>query len=172
MIPRDEVKEILDNFSKTVIAQARRNMTMFSIGTLRKTLYNSFERETGSDKNSVFTSILSDEYAEYGKFVDRGVKGIISGSSLNGWSYRSKGGKRGLKGMPPPSAFKTDKLLRTVSDSQAFGSAVNVFKYGIKPTEFFSRPLEAALVGLPEDIGEAYGIDIERYIDNILNKEK
>lgn len=170
MIPRHETQEILDNFAKTVIAQARRNMTLQSIGKTRK-LYDSFERNVEVFKNSIDVDISSEEYNLYGKFVDRGVKGIKSGSSLDGWRFKSKGGVRGLKGMPPPSAFKTDKLQRFVSDSQAFATAVNIFKYGIKPTEFFSRPFESAFAILPDQIVEAYGLDIENFMKFTLKTE-
>jgi hypothetical protein len=35
---------------------------------------------------------------------------------------------------------------------------------GTKPTEFFSKPFEMAFKRLPDDIIEAYGIDVENFL--------
>lgn len=168
MLKRDYVQEVLDTFLKTVISQARRSMTLQSISTTGA-LYDSFQREVEVHPNSISASILSDEFNEYGKFVDRGVKGVESGHSIRGYSFKSKGGKNGLKGMPPPYAFKLDKLQRPVSDTQAFATAVKIFKQGIKPSLFMTKPFESAFEKLPQDVVEAYGLDLENFMDFVLN---
>ena len=52
------------------------------------------------DKGVVSTGV---EMLQYGEFLDKGVKGVKQGDSKQTpkYSFKSKGGKRGLKGMPP-----------------------------------------------------------------------
>jgi len=166
---KPEVEKVLDMFTQTVVGQARRFMTLRSIGSVRKNLYDSFRRHLETVDGNLEASISSDKWHEYGKFVNYGVRGIESGRSLENWSFKSKGGKRGLKGMPPPSAFKRDKLHRIVSDNQAFATAVTVFKQGLEPTEFFTKPFEIAYEKLPNQVIEAYGLDFDSYIKIVLN---
>jgi hypothetical protein len=162
MIPREEAAAILDDFAKKVIQQARRNLTIFS-GNKTLSLHKSFERDIEVFQEGIDVVITANDYW---KFKNYGVKGIVSGNSLKGFRFKSKGG---LKGMPPPSAFKTDKINRLVSDQQAFASAVNVFKFGIKPTEFFTRPFKEAFDKLAKELEEAYAIDVEEYLHTTLD---
>ena len=50
---------------------------------------------------------------DYGIFQDRGVSGVKNKYNTS-YSYKSKGGKRGLKGMPPSKAigFMVNKKAR------------------------------------------------------------
>lgn len=165
---REEIVAVLDDFAKKVIQQARRNLTIFS-GNKTKALHKSFKRDIKVFKNAISTSIFA---LDYWKFPNYGVKGIVSGKSLSGFRFKSKGGKTGLKGMPPPGAFKTDKINRPVSDSRAFATAVTVFKFGIKPTEFFSKPFETAFKKLVKDVDKAYGLDVEKFIKIKIKENK
>lgn len=156
-----DVEDTLRHFAKTVISQARRNLTLTSSIKTKK-LYDSMKYDLTVSKNSFALAIMLEEYWKY---IDYGVKGVESGKSLQGFRYKSRGG---LKGMPPPSAFKTDKLNRIVSKQQAFASAVKVFKHGIKPTQFFSKPFDSAFEKLPDEITEAYGLEIETFLKYTL----
>ena len=91
--------------------------------------------------------VIEIEWEEYGTYQDAGVKGTESGTSLGqqlgygkNFSYESKGGIRGLKGMPPPSAF--ERFAKSTNTSP-FASSMSVFKHGIKPTLWASRTLES-----------------------------
>ena len=105
--------ELLYNFTKTVVSQARRNMTLQSIGMGKQgKLYQSFETPTPkAGPNSIEVDILSDEYNAYGRFVNYGVTGVgfIPTESKKGWKhYKSIKGWRFRDKMPPPSALDRD----------------------------------------------------------------
>lgn len=168
LMEKEETIKILDKFAETVIAQARRNMTLQSIGSVNRTLYDSLERQV--DEDNVEVSILGEDYW---KFPNYGVTGIgfnTSDPNKKGWQhYKSVKGWRFRNSMPPPSAFMSDKLARTVSRSQAFATAKKVQMQGIKATEFISRPFESALKKLPNDLAVAYMIDSEKYIQKTID---
>ena len=119
----------------------------------------------------------------YGEFIDKGVKGVKSGKSLEKYAYKSKGGKNGLKGMPPPKAFDKWSVRRKIAPrdekgrfikrkSVNFGLAVSVFLYGIKPTMFMTKPFKKYTKDIETDIGEAFGEDAMKYINLILKDKK
>jgi hypothetical protein len=107
---------------------------------------------------------------DYGVFQDAGVSGIKKKYNTP-YSYKSK--------MPPVKAF--DKwIVRkglaprksggqfTSRKSLAFLIARSVFRNGIKPSLFFTKPFEAAYKNLPQELVEAYGLDaIELFNEQI-----
>ena len=46
----------------------------------------------------------------------------------------------------------------------------HIFKYGIKPSLFFTKPFEAAYKKLPKDFIDSYGLDFEGFLDFSLKK--
>ncbi len=119
----------------------------------------------------------------YGEFIDKGVKGVESGKSLANYKYTSKGGKQGLKGMPPPKAFDKWSIRRKIAPrddkgrflprkSVNFGLAVSVFKYGIAPTMFLTKPFKKYTNNIATEVGEAFGEDTMKYITMILKDKK
>jgi len=107
---------------------------------------------------------------DYGVFQDAGVSGTKKKYNTP-YSYKSK--------MPPVKAF--DKwIVRkglaprksggqfTSRKSLAFLIAKSVFRNGIKPSLFFTKPFEAAYKNLPQELVEAYGLDaIELFNEQI-----
>lgn len=170
MIPTNTRNE-LEKFAKYVVSQSRANLTRKKKNA-SKELYDSLDYELEVHKNSFSLKMLMEDY---GVFQDRGVKGVKSGKSLDNFSYKSKGGKRGLKGMPPPKAFDNwnvrrgraarDDKGRFLSRKQLnFQTAVGVFMFGIKPSMFFTKPFEKAFSNLPEEVIEAFGLDLTNII--------
>ena len=112
---------------------------------------------------------------DYGEFIDKGVKGVESGRSLAGYKYTNK--------RPPvneikkwmrvkPIKARNKKTGRFITQEQgAFLIANAIYKKGIKPTEFFSRPFELAFERLPDDLVEAYGLDVEQFMEFVLKTE-
>tara|TARA_R110000796_G_scaffold192265_2_gene308957 strand:+ start:569 stop:1108 length:540 start_codon:yes stop_codon:yes gene_type:complete len=172
-----ETQEALQTFLDDVIKKSKANLNNKGINASNN-LSNSFDSSLKVSKNSFEATILSEDYA---KFIDRGVEGVKSGKSLSGYKYKSKGGKTGLKGMPPPKAFDKwnikrgragrDEKGRFLTRKQLnFRTAVGVFNYGIKPTKFFTDPFEEEFKNLPNDLIEAYGLDVEEFIKFILKE--
>jgi hypothetical protein len=172
-----ETQEALQRFLDDVIKKSKANLSSKGINA-SKGLSNSFSSSLKVSKNSFQATISAEDYLP---FIDRGVKGVKSGSSLSGFAYKSKGGKTGLKGMPPPKAFDQwnikrgragrDEKGRFLTRKQLnFRTAVGVFNYGIKPTKFFTEPFEKEFNNLPNDLIEAYGLDVEKFIKFILKE--
>lgn len=176
-IKLQETKEALDKFLNSVIDKSRDNLNKRGISASGD-LSNSLKSKLKVSTNSFEATVIAEDYA---KFIDRGVKGVKSGSSLSGFAYKSKGGKNGLKGMPPPSAFDKwnvrrgragrDEQGRFLSRKQLnFQTAVGVFLYGIKPTKFLTDPVEEEFNKLPQELIEAYGLDLEKFIEFLLKE--
>ena len=176
MLDRKETQKVLDDFGKFIITEARKNLRSSNAS---KKLYNSLEYETEAFENSISFEFNAEDYW---KFINYGVAGIKSGNSLKNYRFRSKGGVNGLKGMPPPSKFdkwniirgrdNRDDLGRFLTRKQLnFKTAVGVFYYGIDSTEFITEPFERAYENLPEDIIEAYGLDLENFIKFTLRTD-
>lgn len=120
----------------------------------------------------------------YGAFIDQGVSGVEQKYDTP-YSYKSKGGKNGLKGMPPPKAMdkwivrrgiapKDEKGRFLPRKSIQFMIAVGVFKKGIKPSLFFTKPFKKHFKMLPEILAEAYGLDAAELVRLVFmnNKKK
>ena len=158
----NNVKEELNRFAKYVVSQSRANLTRGKKNS-SKELYNSLDYDINVSKNSFELSFLMEEY---GVFQDKGVKGTKSNYLENKnspFSYKSKGGKRGLKGI-------RDKKGKFISrKSLQFMIAKSVFEKGIKASMFFTKPFEKAFSNLSKDLIEAYKLDVEQLIKTTVN---
>ena len=176
------VNDELNRFAKYVISQSRANLTRGKKNSSNK-LYNSLDSNVKVSKNSFEITFLMEEY---GVFQDKGVKGTKSNYLENKnspFSYKSKGGKNGLKGMPPPKAFdkwivrKGLKGIRTKKGqfisrkSLQFMIARSVFEKGIKASMFFTKPFEKAFKNLPKELVDAYRLDVEQLIKTTVNNK-
>jgi len=174
-IELDETEQALERFLAAVISKSKANLSkgISASGSLS----NSFKSTFNVGANSIEASISAEDYLP---FIDRGVKGVKSGSSLSGFSYKRKGGGF-FKGMPPPKAFDKWNIIRGRAGRDEkgrfltrkqlnFKTAAGVFLYGIKPTKFFTNPLEEEFANLPTELIEAYGLDIEKFMKLILKE--
>ena len=176
----NNVREELNRFAKYVVSQSRANLTRGKKNS-SKELYNSLDYDINVSKNSFELSFLMEEY---GVFQDKGVKGTKSNYLENKdspFSYKSKGGKRGLKGMPPPKAFDkwiVKKGLKGIRNKKGqfisrkslqFMIARSVFEKGIKASMFFTKPFEKAFKNLPKELVDAYRLDVEQLIKTTVN---
>jgi len=178
------LRDELNKFAKYVIQQSRSNLTKGKKNS-SKELYNSlgYKVSQSAQKTSV-----AFEMADYGKFQDRGVRGANAyyadaNTSGSPYAFKSKGGKRGLKGMPPPKAFDKWIVRKGIKGSRdksgkfiprktlQFLIAKSIFDKGIKASMFFTKPFEAAFKRLPDELVEAYSIGLEKQIQVNINKK-
>ena len=162
-------KEVLDKFGKRVQQQARTNLTK---GKHKASggLYDStkYELSTGPKSFSLFF-----ELEDYWEFQDKGVSGTEIKYNTP-FSYKTKkppakvfekwAKRKGIKPRAKNGQFTTYK-------SFGFAVANSIFKKGIKPTKFFSKPFENEFNKLPEDLVQAYALDVENFIDFTLNRK-
>lgn len=160
------VEKNLTKFAKGVIKQSRTNLTKKGRND-RKDLYNTLDYELKVYKNSFH---LSFEMEDYGKFVDKGVKGKFKSAKAPSSPYKfgsGKGKKGGLtnsiEGWVKRKRFqfrsKSGKFMSY--KSTAFLITRSIYNTGLKTTDFFTRPFELAFKKLPDDLIESYGLDLE-----------
>jgi hypothetical protein len=158
MLDSKEVQEAIDKFRKYVIQQSRSNLTK-QRKNVNKSLYNSINGVSKVNKNSIS---LYFEMLDYGIFQDKGVSGKVKKYNTD-FSYKSK--------MPPSKVFdkwivrkgiapRNEKGQFMSRKSLSYLIARKIFREGIKPSLFFTKPFEKAYDSLPDEIIEAYGIDI------------
>ena len=165
-----DTQDALNAFGKYVVQQSRSKLTQ-SNKNASKRLYESLGYELKVMPNSFSMAFLMDNYGEY---QDKGVSGTEVKYNTP-YKYTNK--------MPPPSAFSqwvVRKGLKGTRDASGrfvsrkglqFAIAKSIFKKGIKPSLFFTKPFEAAFKNLPDDIVEAYGLDVENFLKTTINNK-
>ena len=165
MLDKQEVQVAIDKFRKYVIQQSKSNLTKQKKNA-SKSLYNSIKGVSKVNPNSIS---LYFEMEAHGVFQDKGVSGKEKKYNTP-YSYKSK--------MPPTKALDKWVVRRGIAPRDAkgrlisrqslkFAIAKGIFKNGIKPSLFFTKPFEVAYDRLPDELVEAYGIDIIKlYITN------
>ena len=168
MLTGQQVRKELEAFRKYVVSQARANLTRLKKNS-SKTLYDSIKGDIKYKKGNYTVEI---EMESYGLFVDKGVSGKNK-KYPPPYSYKSK--------MPPPSKLDKwivrkgiaprDKNGRLISrKSLQFLIARGIFKNGIAPSLFLTKPFRTAMDKLPTEVYEAYGIDIEAWMSATVKK--
>ncbi len=113
-------------------------------------------------------------FLDYGEFQDKGVSGkfkkyntpfsyrdkMPSTKSLDKWIVR--------KGIAP----RDDKGRLMNRQSLKFAIANSIFKNGIKPSLFFTKPFEKGYKTLPNELIEAYGLDITKIFTDTIDTKK
>ena len=172
MSDKAEIQKELERFRDYVVSQSRRNLSRLKKNSSKK-LYQSIKGDVKAMPNSISIQFTMEDY---GVFQDAGVSGIKKKYNTP-YSYKSK--------MPPPKAFDKWLVRKGIAPrksggqfasrkSLAFLIARSVFRNGIKPSLFFTKPFEAAYKKLPEELVEKYGLDalklFNQQIDQIIKQ--
>ena len=171
----DTIQDTLNDFRDDVIREAKKNL---SSQNTSGNLSRSLKSKVKESKRSIQITFEMDYY---GIFQDQGVKGIDSGKSLSGYRYTQRGGEGSLKGMPPPKAFDKWNIQKGIAPRDKKGKflkrkslnfliARGIFKKGIKPTLFFTKPFEKYFKRLPEELIEKYGLKFEEILSTMISE--
>jgi hypothetical protein len=164
-----ELEAYLNGFGKYVIQQSRSNLTK-QRKNVDKNLYNSLNFEKNVSKNSFQ---LSFNMEDYGKFQDKGVSGTEKKYDTV-FKYTNK--------MPPVKPliewvskrrfqFRDKSTGKFMSyKSTGFLVAKGIYKNGIKPSLFFTKPFEKAFQTMPDEVVKAYGLDVEKFLQSTIKK--
>lgn len=157
-----QTQKAIDAFREYIIKQARTNLTK-SKKNVSKDLYNSIKGVTKAFPNSIQVQF---EMEYYGKFVDKGVSGTEKKYNTP-YSYTDKRpprktleewiGKRRFQFRDKKGRFMSYKTM-------AFLIQRSIYEKGIKPSLFFTKPFEKAFKNLPNELVEAYGLDLEQFL--------
>ena len=169
------VDEILNKYGKYVVQQSKSNLTKDKKGG--GDLYNSVSYVIDKSQDDFLLEFLMEDY---GVFVDKGVKGKTStypetSAALSKFQYGSGTGQKGglTKALYNPETkngwikkkkfqWKDKKTGRFLSyESMSYLIARSIYNKGLKANLFFTKPFEAGLKRLPDDLSKAFVLDIE-----------
>ena len=162
-------KESLEKFRKFVAQQSRSRLSKAGKND-SKGLY---KRLDGVLKVSPNSFKLSWDLG-YGTFQDLGVSGTEKKYDTP-YSYKSKmppikpladwAKRKGIKLRDEKGKFKKGGYM-----TLGFLIARSIQRKGIKPSLFFTKPFEQGFKKLPDELLEAYGLDVEEFLQFTLNK--
>lgn len=177
MLDRTETNKALTKFTKYVVSQSRANLTRKDKNVKRK-LYDSIKGESVTSKNSIGIYF---EMEDYGQFQDQGVKGKSSSVKAPNSLFRfgtGTGKKGGLtEGINQwvkdrRFQFKDRETGRFMSYEQtAFLITRSIYQKGIEASRFFSKPFEVGFERLPEELIQAYALDVEKLLKETTFKK-
>ena len=169
------VEKELQKFGKYMVQQSRSNLSKKKKKD-RGILYDSLDYEVKESKNSFqFGFLMSD----HGAFVDKGVKGFSSSAKAptSPFKFGTGTGKRGgltagIDGWVRRKRiqFRDRKSGRFMSyKSTSFLIRNSVWHKGLETTNFFTRPFELGFKRLPDDLINAYGLEVDVFLKSSLN---
>lgn len=166
MLGKEETYKYLNDFAKYVIQQSRSNLTRLGKNVDKK-LYDSLDKEIEVGANSFRLTFLMEDY---GVYQDKGVSGTQKKYNTP-FSYKSKMppakpitdwvSKKGFQFRKPDGKFMSYKQTSYLVRSA-------IYKNGIKPSLFFTKPFEAAFKNLPNELIDKFGLDMESLINDTL----
>jgi len=177
MLEQSEVEAVLQKFGKYLVTQSRSNLTRKD-KNVRKNLYNSLSYSVATGKRSFSFSF---EMEDYGKFQDKGVRGAVSADKAPNSPYRFGSGtgkpgglSRGIEQWVKDKGFQfrdraTGRFLSFEQTAKAITRSV--YMKGIEASRFYSRPFELGFEKLPDELVEAYGLDVEKFLKFSIEKK-
>ena len=171
------VKQALDNFAYDFIDSAKKILKQKDKNTSKK-LSNSLDYELKVHKNSFSLSILMEDY---GKFVDKGVKGV-GGTKADGSKWKQKrvvqSPYKFKNKRPPATVFNQWTVRRGIAPRNVkgqftsrkglmFAIANSVYHTGLETTNFFTKPFEKEFKELPQELIEAYGLEVDAFLKQV-----
>jgi len=163
----ENVQKELNRFAKYVVTQSRANLTRQKKNA-SKQLWQSIDYDLKVSKNSFQLEFLMEDY---GIFQDKGVSGTEKKYNTP-YKYTNK--------MPPPSKMDKWIVKRNLKGvrgkdgkfisrkSLQFMIARSIYKKGIKPSLFFTKPFEKAFKNINEDLIEAYKLDVQKLMETTI----
>ena len=168
------VKKALDSFGSSVVSGSKKELARKKKNA-SKNLSKSVDYAVKVSKNSFQLDFIMEDY---GKFIDKGVKGV-GGKKADGSSWKKKRVTNNLykykKKRPPTIAFNGWTIKRGIAPRNKKGQfttrkgllhaiATSVFHTGLETTNFFTNPFEKAFKKLPDELVEAYGLEVDKLL--------
>jgi len=155
-----ELGGALNKFAKYIVQQSRTNLTKGQKNA-SKGLYNSIGYTVKENPNSFSLAFIMNEY---GTFQDKGVSGKEKKYNTP-YSYKNK-----MPPIKPLAMWAKGKNIRLRDAKGKFQKgnyntigfliSRSIFKKGIKPSLFFTKPFEKSFKNLPEQLVEAYALEV------------
>ncbi len=164
-------------FTEFVVGKSKANLNRLkknTTGNLNKSIKGYYK----VSKNSFQITF---EMEDYGEFQDLGVQGSKSSKKAPNSPF-----KMGT-GSAPKGIFKTAinswVVRKGIAPRDAQGKFIDrkllnyrirksIYETGLKTTNFFTEPFETAFKRLPDEVIEAYGLDIESLLKTSIKNGK
>lgn len=166
------VEDALEDFLIDVTKESKKNLVKKG-KVSSKELFNSIDYDIKVNKNSYSASV---SMADHGEFIDKGVRGaggvrkttskfLKRNNKGKLWKIKGKGSKFkfGKSGGISPKHFAKWAKSKGLNK---FAVAKAVYHQGIETTNFYSEPFEKYFKNLPDELIEAYSLDL----DNVLTE--
>ena len=152
----ENTKKALDKFGKYLVKESRKNLTRKK-KNVTNSLYESLDFDVKAMPNSFEFDFLMNEYGEW---VDRGRKAGKNPpfSPLRKWVEDRR------------IQFRSNKGRFQTYDQTAWAIVKSIGKKGIPASNFYSRPFQLGYAKLPNEIVEAYALDVEEFLDFTIDK--
>jgi len=165
-------QQALEAFKKFVIQQARTRLSK-DRKNVSKELYNSLDAVIKVTPNAIQMNF---EMEDYGLFVDKGVSGTEKKYDTP-YSYTNK--------MPPTTPLANWAKARNIrlrdedgkfkkGNYQTIGYLIarSIYKKGIKPSLFFTKPFEQGFKKLPEALADKFALDVDDFLAYTLKEDR
>ena len=152
----ENTKKALDKFGKYLVKESRKNLTRKK-KNVTNSLYDSLDYDIKAMPNSFEFDFLMNEYGEW---VDKGRKAGKNPpfSPLRKWVEDRR------------IQFRSNKGKFQTYDQTAWAIVKSIGKKGIPASNFYSRPFNLGYAKLPNEIVEAYALDVEDFLEFTIDK--
>jgi hypothetical protein len=152
----ENTKKALDKFGKYLVKESRKNLTRKK-KNVTNSLYESLDFDVKAMPNSFEFDFLMNEYGEW---VDKGRKAGKNPpfSPLRKWVQDRR------------IQFRSNKGKFQSYDQTAWAIVKSIGKKGIPASNFYSRPFNLGYAKLPNEIVEAYALDVEDFLEFTIDK--
>ena len=152
----ENTKRVLDKFGKYLVKESRKNLTQKK-KNVTNSLYESLDYDVKAMPNSFEFDFLMNEYGEW---VDKGRKAGKNPpfSPLRKWVQDRR------------IQFRSNKGKFQTYDQTAWAIVKSIGKKGIPASNFYSRPFNLGYAKLPNEIVEAYALDVEDFLEFTIDK--
>tara|TARA_R100000900_G_C3316817_1_gene160803 strand:- start:105 stop:776 length:672 start_codon:yes stop_codon:yes gene_type:complete len=154
------------------------------------TLYNQYHYTLKTSKNNLTIGFEFGSARDYWKFVDEGVRGVGYADAKSDGGKKGKRGRTGIaRGQGSPFAFKYANpggamvnairgwinnkpisLRGSNENSAAWAIGYSIKRRGLERTQFYTIPVRKNLITLPDEVKEAFRIDIENLMTKLPSK--
>ena len=152
----DNTKKALEKFGKYLVKESRKNLTRKK-KNVTSSLYDSLDYQVKAMPNSFEFDFLMEEYGEW---VDKGRKAGKNPpfSPLRKWVQDRR------------IQFRDNRGRFQTYDQTAWAVVKSIGKKGIEPSNFYTRPFNLGFQKLPNEVAEAYALDVEEFLDFTIDK--
>jgi hypothetical protein len=182
---QDLVRASLEKFANGVVEQAKANLAREN-KNVTGNLANSLQYYIEVNPNSIALQWKMDELAPYWKFQDYGVKGKTSSNKAPNSPFRFGTNKSGMRGGLTRAINQWVRTRRfqfqsreegkkgqfLSYDATAFLITRSIYNKGIKTTSFFTKPFQLQFEQLPNEIAQAYALEVADFLRFTLQQPR